>query len=151
MKKINNEKKTRLLKIEKARIVLELDLENGLIKEKDILELLKAYSDYGCLKPKKLGYRESVLKQIYNCPFLLCDQKYLSSRVKSILPVFLNVRYNMELNELDLFLEQGELSYDEYLDEKEMLKFCYYGSSIEGKEIRNNGHSRSAYSKTKIK
>lgn len=151
MNKLNNEKKISLLKIQKARLILDADLRNGLITEKDIIGLLKVDSDYGLTKQGKLSYKESALKQIYNCPFLLCDQVHLSCRVISILPIFLNIRYDMELDELDELLETEQISFDEYMDAKEMLKFCYYESSAEGKEIKDNRHSRSVRSKKKIK
>lgn len=149
MNKLNNEKKINLLKIEKARVILDADLRNGLITEKDIVGLLKVDSDYGHTKQGKLSYKESALKQIYNCPFLLCDQVHLSCRVSSILPIFLNIRYDMELDELDELLETEQISFDEYMDAKEMLKFCYYWSSKEGKEIMENRNTKSKNKKRK--
>lgn len=144
MGKLTNDKKINLLKIKRERLFLGIDLENGLIKENDILSLLKVDSEYGYIKRQgRLYYKESVLKQIYNCPFLLCDQELLSKKVKSIIPIFLNTRYDMELDELDILVETGQISYDEYLNLKEMLKFCYYESSNEGKEILKKGHIRS--------
>lgn len=150
MKKINNEMKINLLKIENMRITLGSYLKNGLINEKDIFDLAKFNTNYGCTKAEKENYKELILKQIYNCPFLLCDQENLSNNVRSILPMFLNARYNVELNELNYMLDEGQLSFDEYIDEKEKLKFYYYESSIDGKKIKNKGYS-SNYSKKKIK
>lgn len=80
------------------------------------------------------------MKSIFNSPFVLCNQKYLSLNVKQILPIFLNSRYYMELEELEHQKEEGYMSEEEYLEEKKLLEFCYYKSSIEGKQILKDGH-----------
>lgn len=138
---ITEKKKLKLLQIEQARNKLSIYLENGFITEEDVLSLLSVKINYGLkFKNRQYTYKQSVMKSIFNSPFVLCDQKHLSLNVKQILPIFLNSRYYIELEELDHQKEEGYMSLEEYIEEKKLLEFCYYKSSIEGKEILKNGH-----------
>lgn len=146
---ITEKKKLMLLKIEKARTILSNNLENGFISENDLINLLTADKNYGLkTKNKHYSYKKSLLISIFNSPFVLCDQENLSLNVKQILPLFLNSRYDMELEQLNLYYNQGDMSEEEYSEEKKLLKYCYYGSSIEGKSILKNGHVHSVLDNT---
>ena len=59
--------------------------------------------------------------------------------MKKELPNFLINRYKAELEELKYFYEQGLISNEEYIADKEDLKFIYFKSSEEGKAILKEG------------
>ncbi|MBR6689921.1 MAG: hypothetical protein IKL65_01150 [Bacilli bacterium] len=108
---ITEKKKLLLIRIEQAREILNIELKNGLITELDILHLLKEGTDYGFkCKDKPQNYKKSVLRSIFNSPFVLCDQKYLSLNIKQVLPLMLYSRYQIEMNELNGMLENGFIS-----------------------------------------
>ena len=89
MGRLTNSKKEKLIRIEAARYVLGRNLENGLITEEDIFLLASKKINYGIKSgSKKYSYKEAVLKDIFNCPFLLCDQKNLSIDEKNITDIF---------------------------------------------------------------
>ena len=132
------DKKALLVKIEEARIMLGFDLENGLITNDDIINSLTQDNNYRLSTIS--GYKSKLLRDIANAPFLLCDQDSLDLNIKKLLPSILHVRFNMEMEELYALYENGDLSADELLTEKKMLKFCYYESSVDGKHILKNGH-----------
>ena len=136
------EKKTlKLEQIKQARNMLSIELNNEFITEDDILHLLSVKNDYGFkYKDKAQTYKLSILWNIFNSPFLLCDQDNLSLNVKQIIPLILNFRYNMEINELNNMLECGHITKEEYIEEEKLIKFCYYGSSKDGKNILKTGH-----------
>ena len=99
-------KKENLKRIKYARKILNLELENGLITEDDVLSLLNKRNDYGFRnKGKTQSYKQSVLRDIFNSPFILCDQENLSLNIKQLLPLFLNCRYQMEIEELDSLIK----------------------------------------------
>ena len=60
-----------LERIDRARILLDQNLECGLITDEDIFGLLKKDKNYTLNKTKK--YKEILLKQIISSPFVLCD------------------------------------------------------------------------------
>lgn len=134
-------KKIKLLEIEKARILLNIELENGVITEKDLINLLSEKADYGFIKSNEFNsYKRRVLKDIFNSPFILCDQKNLSIRVKKLLPIFLNCRYSMEKDYLNYMYNECYISKEEYELEKKLIKFYYFQSSEDGKSILKTGH-----------
>jgi len=135
---ISNEQKIKLAQIELARKKVDYYIKNGTITEEDIINLAFQDKDYGIINPIKERHKESILKDIYNCPFLLCDQE-LSLLIKKMLPTFLQSRYEMEINELEYQYELCFITKEEFEKTKKMLEFCYYRSSIEGKEIKKNG------------
>lgn len=139
MGRLTNSKKIKLLRIEKARIFLKQDLENGLITEEDVIGLFNKDVNYGINKKQIFNKKEKLLKDIFNCPFLLCDQDVLSQDLKKVLPVFLSVRYNIEKEMLDFYYKQGYLNEIEYNKELDELEFCYYKSSKDGKNILKTG------------
>jgi len=136
------EKKNELLKqIEEARNLFKIDFNNGVITEEEILGLLKVKGDYGFKYKDRLhSYKSNVLRSIFNSPFVLCDQDDLSFIVKKFLPFFLASRYDMEIEELQKQLKLDYIAKEEYEEKKKLLKFCYYGSSIDGKSILKTGH-----------
>lgn len=134
-------KKENLKRIKYARKILNLELENGLITEDDVLSLLNKRNDYGFRnKGKTQSYKQSVLRDIFNSPFILCDQENLSLNIKQLLPLFLNCRYQMEIEELDSLLEGCFISKEDYEKLKKIIDFNYYGSSKDGKNILKTGH-----------
>ena len=129
-----NEKKKALLRIERAKALLNLDLNNGLIKEEDLADLVNYDSDYGTLNNTGTNnYKNMILKQIFNSPFLLYDQN-LSPSAKKVLLTLIKKRYKMELDEIEYLYDSGDLSVDEYLDQKELIKFCYFNSLSKDKK-----------------
>ena len=138
---LTDKKKNNLIRIEAARQALNIYLENGFITEEDILRLLKKKSDYGFrYKDKVQTYKKSILRDIFNSPFILCDQDNLSLNIKQLLPLILKSRYDREIDELKYMLENGYINKEEYIEEEKLLKYNYYGSSKDGKSILKNGH-----------
>lgn len=141
MGRLTNEKKSKLLKIETERTILSMHLENNFIEEGDLINLLKVNYDYGFPNlNQKNSYKLKILRNIFNCPFLLCDQKNLSIEMKKVLPIFLGCRYAMEKEELESQYKLGYLNKEELEKELDMLDFCYYKSSFDGKNILKEGH-----------
>jgi len=136
MEYLTNEKKKNLLKIQHSKSILNNDLENNLISDDEIYNLFNKPSDYGITNDNfDMSYKDKILKLIYNCPFLLCDQECLDEKIKKVLPLFLDFRYNTELMELNKLLELKDISIKEYITSKDILEFCYYKTSEEGKDI----------------
>lgn len=134
-------KKIKLLQIEKARILLNIELENGVITEKDLINLLSERADYGFIKKDEFNsYKKRILKDIFNSPFLLCDQENISIRVKKLLPIFLKCRYDMEIDQLNYMYNECYINEEEFEKEKKLIKFYYYQSSTDGKSILKTGH-----------
>lgn len=139
MMNIEKLKQDKLLQIKEARINLNSEILRGFITTKDILSLLKVSPYYGLkIQNRIYSYKKSVLISIFNSPFLLCDQENLDVSVKKILPIFLNARFEMELDQLTYYYKEGFLSKKQLKEEIELLKYYYYESSIEGQTILNN-------------
>lgn len=141
MKELTREQQVLLLRIEKARVMLAKELERGYITSVDIINSFSKDDNYRLSNDHV--YRENVIKNIINSPFVLCDQDNLDINLKKLLPNILKVRYDLEKEELYTLYENGDITEDELLDGKEMLKFCYYESSCEGKQILKNGKVKS--------
>ena len=127
-----------LARINFSRKIIGQYLENGFLNSSDIEQLFNKNNILDNYLNNLKNYKFKILQNIYISPFLLCDQECLNKSVKKRLPEFLRYRYNMEKNELEYLLENGSISNDEYLNYKEMLKFCYYQSSNEGQNILKN-------------
>jgi len=141
MSRLTNSKKIKLLRIEKARLELNISLKNGLITEQDIILLEDKNLDYGVENIMAHSkYKQKLLRDIFNCPFLLCDQDILSLDLKKILPYFLDSRYKTEQEELKCQFEEGYISKEQYEKELDELEFVYYKSSNDGKNILKTGH-----------
>ena len=149
MKKLTKEQELMLLKIERGRAILACELEKGFIDSGDIARLFRHDISYGFKKAR--DYREKVLIHIFNNPYMLCDQDNLDIDIKKLLPQILKTRYDIELEELYALYEQCYISDDELLERKEMLKFCYYESSVDGEEIAKNGKVRKLGSMKSVK
>ena len=135
-KKMSKENEAKLKRIKAERKVLGIYLRTKSIKNSEISTLFKINSSYGVIEINtNLSRKKLMLVQILNAPFLLCDQEYLSIPMKKELPNFLINRYKAELEELKYFHEQGLISNEEYIADKEDLKFIYFKSSEEGKAI----------------
>ena len=139
MGRLTNKKKILLLKIQKARHELEVNLKNNFITDEEIFNLIHKNINFGINKTN-YNYKESCLKNIFTCPFLLCDQKYLSSKVINILPIFLDVRYKEEQEQLLYQYNNGYISKEEYENFLDELEFIYYKSSLDGKNILKTGY-----------
>lgn len=137
MGRISNSKKIKLLRIEKARLELGRELERQFINEGDIMYMLSKDVNFGT-EVKREGFRHKILKDIMNCPFILCDQENLSPNIKVILPSILISRFNIEKNELDYQFENCYITEEEYNNELDELEYFYFKSTEEGKEIFKN-------------
>ena len=86
MKKLLERQKN-LIRINNKRSEINLALQNGLITEDDIISLLKKDINYGVRNLQSYqSPKNKMLKNIFNCPFLLCDQEILSDELKLLLP-----------------------------------------------------------------
>ena len=133
-------KENLLKKIQLLRFKLNKEIENGLISEDDIISVIKGNINYIFCKDKKVqSYKQKVLKDIYNCPFLLCDQNNVSLKIKKLLPLFLNMRYLKEIEEIEYLLKSSYINNKEYEELISITKFTYFESSIDGKNILENG------------
>ena len=138
---ITAKKKIILTRIEAGRCKLSKQLQSGFITESDILSLLTVKSDFGFKQnTKQESYKLKVLRDIFNSPFLLCDQDCLSLNIKQLLPIILKCRFEMEMEELKYMLDDGLVNSQEYIEQEKLLKYCYYGSSTDGRSILRNGH-----------
>lgn len=137
MGRLTNSKKIKLLRIEKARLELARELKTEFIDESDIMYVLSKDVNFGTVK-KREGFRHKILKDIMNCPFILCDQENLSPNIKVILPSILISRFNIEKNELDYQFENCYITEEEYNNELDELEYFYFKSTEEGKEIFKN-------------
>lgn len=137
MKELTREQQMLLLRIEKARVMLAGELERGYITSVDIINSFSKDDNYRL--NNNCDYRQKIIKHIINSPFILCDQDNLDIDLKKLLPNILKVRYDLEKEELYTLYENGDITEDELLDGKYMLKFCYYESSCEGKQILKKG------------
>lgn len=137
--KIQKERRIKLIGIEIDRLNIKKYLEDEYITDEDILALSNIDKNYGVLSNQKSDCKTTILKHIYNCPFLLCDQEGVSVEIKQILPLFLNYRYSIEIKELDNLYKQGYINQKEYYKQKDLIKFYYYLSSKDGKEILKYG------------
>lgn len=138
---LSEEKEKNIEKIKIERKFIAYALENGLINESDIIYLLKNTDDFGIQISEKNKYNKlKILRSIFNSPFLLCDQESLSLNIKQILPFLLKCRYETELEELNYQFKNFYIGKKEYEAEKKLLKFYYYESSKDGKNILKTGH-----------
>ena len=143
MGRISNSKKIKILRIEKARLELGRELQTGFINDSDIDYILNKHVNFGTHK-KRDNFRHKILRDIMNCPFLLCDQEYLSPKIKFMLPYILISRFNIEKDELDYQFENFYIDEETYNKEIDELEYFYFKSTEEGKEIFKN-----IYQKTK--
>lgn len=141
MKELTKEQHIILLKIEKARITLAGELQRGYITTRDIISTFLKDSEYRLSNNHE--HKTNILKNIINSPFILCDQDNLEMDIKKLLPNILKTRYDLEMEELYSLYNNGDITDDELLDGKQMLKFCYYESSMDGKQIFKNGKVKS--------
>ena len=148
MGRLTNEIKKNLYDIEKARIDLSIYLKNGFITDDDIIGLNNVDYNYGLKKDKDI--KEQKLRLIYACPFLLCDQEFASGNIKKLLPALLEYRYNMELRELQDEYELGFFSIKELNEQKKKLKYIYYNSTVDGKNILKTGNCKGIKNKVLI-
>ena len=75
----------------------------------------------------------------------------MSLEVKRLLPIILGTRCQDEVEELEKQNELGFINDDELKEELEMLKFVYYLSSEDGREILKTGHVKNVKSKALYK
>lgn len=141
MGRLTNSKKIKLLRIEKARLELARELQTRFINESDIMYMLSKDVNFSTDKRRE-GFRHKILKDIMNCPYLLCDQENLSPNIKVILPSILISRFNIEKDELDYQFENCYITEEEYNKELDELEYFYFKSTEEGKEIFKNVYQK---------
>lgn len=149
MNDLEARKEENLERINKAREILDMNLECNLISSENIISLLKKDKEYAFSRPK--NNKDRFLKQIIISPFILCDQKRLSLEVKKLLPIILETRCQDEVEELEKQNELGFIDDGELKEELEILKFVYYLSSEDGREILRTGHVKNVKSKVLYK
>ena len=141
MGRITNTKKIKLLRIEKARFELGRELQTEFINKADIMYILSKDVNYGTHKQQE-SFRHKILKDIMNCPFLLCDQENLSPEIKKMLPYILTSRFNIEKDELDYQFKNFYIDEETYNEEIAELEYFYFKSTEEGKEIFKNVYQK---------
>jgi len=135
------QRKITALKIQTARLRLGGEFERKTITTDDLAWLLRQNSDFGLVEVS--SSKEKVLQEIFNAPFLLCDQVALDLEIKKLLPSILGVRYHQEVEELKYLRSLGDMSKEEVKEQIDFLKFCYYYTSEEGQQILRRGHVKS--------
>ena len=115
-------------------------LSSGIITNADLVWLIKQNASFGITPVATKKHR--LLQEIFNAPFLLCDQPSLDGSIKSLLPSMLVARYSHEVDELKCMQEIGYIDKQEEETEIEMLRYVYYETSEEGKAIlQKNGQN----------
>lgn len=137
MKTIFNKKRNMGLKIQAARLRIGVELTRGTISNEDLISLLDENINFGL--GKSLTREEKLLQEIYNCPFLLCDQPCLDLSVKEVLLTLLQKRYNVEVQELKDQRSHGHLTKEQVQEARDMLKYCYFYTSQDGEQILRRG------------
>ena len=132
------ERKLISLKVASARIKVAEEIRRGIITEEDLVWLINQDSCFGL--EKKLTAKQKLLQEIFNSPFLLCDQPALSLNFKKLLPSILGARYTHEVEELKQMRNLGYITKEELKEQREELKFSYYYTSEEGSYILRRGH-----------
>lgn len=141
MENLTNERKQKLTRINIVRKQISEALKSGFLTDDDIIALARKDSNYGIRNVTECNnFKVKMLKNIFNCPFLLCDQEYLSDVIKALLPYFLNARYKTEKDTLECYLEQYFIDENEYEKELDDLEFYFYKSSNDGLSIYETGH-----------
>lgn len=87
----------------------------------------------------KNSYKEKVLLSLYLNPYLLCNDDLLSLD-KFDLDVVMNLvikRYNEEIEEYNRLFSMGDISYNEYINNINVLNKLYFKSSNMGLRILN--------------
>ena len=138
MKDKFKERKIAALRIDAARLRIGKELEGNLIGTDDLIGLLIQSNDFGLIPV--VSIKEKVLQEIFNAPFLLCDQAVLDVEVKKLLPDILANRYRQEIEELKYYRSLGYMTREEANEQLEFIKFCYYYTSEEGQYILRRGH-----------
>ena len=152
MGRLSIENKKILYVIERERCRLKYDFDHGEIVDEDIFNLINNFDlEFLLKKDSKINYKENLLRKIFNSPFLLCDQENMSKNMKLVLPIFLDYRYNQELEELNYQYKLGFMEKKEYESRKKELFFAYYMSSKDGRNIIKTGKAVSVKEKNYIK
>ena len=135
---MTNELIVMFVRIDRDRYKLEQILQKNIITDDDIFSLLRKNALYGFIKPKNKDIKDYWLKQIFNAPYLLCDQN-VSDNVKKILPLLLEKIFIYNKEDLDNKYKNKYITKQEYLNSIEFLNQVFYNSSEDGKSIINTG------------
>ena len=110
---------------------------NNQISDNDIMNIFSLNSTefLSILKTRKNDVKFSFFSSLYFSPYILCDQEYLSEGLKKLLPIILNTRFNMEMDELNYYYNNGMINKKEYNQTKENLIYSYYETTEDGKKI----------------
>ena len=141
MENLTKNRQENLNRLSKVRKQVSDALQSGLLTDADIINIVGKDANYGIRNiSAHQNLKGMMLKNIFNCPFLLCDQEYLSAQIKELLPHLLKARYNTEKDTLNCYLEQCFIDESEYKQELEDLEFYFYKSSNDGINIIETGH-----------
>lgn len=111
-------------------------ISRGFILDDDIINLSKmTFNDITELK-KKEDFKSEVLADIYFNPFLLCNDKLIKEPFISLDSIanLLVKRFNEEVYEYNIKLNEGEISEMEYNNNKLYLNYLYFSSTFVGKK-----------------
>jgi len=140
MDNIFEQKRLLSLKIKIARLKIGKKLLLGEITLDDLVGLYQNKNNYGL--EQVTTKKEKQLQEIFNCPFLLCDQDCLDWSFKKELPKILSIRYGAELGELRYCYTAGYITKEEYKEQRDLIKYSYYYTSEEGQYILRSGHMK---------
>ena len=139
MNSIFRKKQLLLLKVQSVRLKLGQNIFDGNITVDDIVWLYQKNNNFGLEEVST--EKEKLLQEIFNCPFLLCDQDFLDPSIKEKLPEILRSRYSAEIQELKYFYNNGDITKEEYQEQRDLIKYSYYYTSEEGQYILRRGHN----------
>ena len=134
------ERNVNMLRVLRRTTLVEKYILTGWITDEDLMNIFLVCdknSNYGLISPKTK--KEVLLKDIYNSPFILCDIDCLSSNIKKLLPNLLSYRYEQEKAEINYLYSINEISKCEYQKKLDDLKYYYYESTMDGKNILETG------------
>jgi len=140
------ERRLLALRIQSARLRFSEEIANDEITTEDIVWLLKQNSSFGTEQVS--DSKQKILREIFNSPFLLCDQPQLDTSIRELLPNILETRYVQEVEELKQMRNLGYIDKEEEKGQKQLLKFCYYYTSEEGQYILRRKHVKNSVNDT---
>lgn len=112
-------------------------ISRGFILDDDIINLSKmTFNDITELK-KKEDFKSKVLADIYFNPFLLCNDKLIKEpfiKLDSIANLLVK-RFNEEIYEYKIKLNEGDISETEYNNNTLYLNYLYFSSTFVGEKV----------------
>ena len=107
------------------------------IVDEDIINLSNMNFDDIVDFSRKGDFKNKVLADIYFSPFLLCNDKLIEEPFISLDSIanLLVKRFNEEIYEYQLKLNEGEISEMEYNNNQLYLNYLYYTSTFIGRKV----------------